>query len=120
MNHDWRCAADPWVHVSGDTCPCENLVRWSHQADCLIHECCDLTHTTWVPGCGWPSKEDKIAALSSYHTNPDQVGQVAKDAAAKSLVLTHLMPGSDPVDIASRVARTYAGPTTVGADLMIV
>ncbi len=27
------------IVVSGDTCPCENLVRWSHGADCLIHEC---------------------------------------------------------------------------------
>jgi ribonuclease Z len=113
-------ARDQKVVVSGDTRPCENLVRWSHGVDCLIHECCDLTHTTWAPGCGWPSKDAKVADLSSYHTNPDQVGHVAKDAAVKSLVLTHLMPGSDPADIAARVRRTYAGSVTVGEDLLTV
>jgi len=106
------------IVVSGDTRPSENLIRWSHAADCLIHECCEMAKTSWYPGCGWPSLEAKIAALSSYHTQPDQVGKVAAAAGVKKLVLTHLMPGSDPADLLARARRDYAGPVVIGEDLM--
>src|SRR5438552_1794358 len=39
------------VAVSGDTRPSENLIRWSRGVDCLIHECCEMTKTTWTPDC---------------------------------------------------------------------
>jgi ribonuclease BN (tRNA processing enzyme) len=57
------------VVVSGDTRPCENLIAWSSGVDCLIHECCDMTKTSWYPECGWPTIEDKIRDLQSYHTS---------------------------------------------------
>jgi ribonuclease Z len=108
------------VVISGDTRPAENLIRWSYRADCLIHECCEMTKTSWHPGCGWPTREDKIKDLASYHTQPDQVGVVAAEARAKRLVLTHLMPGSVPDELRDAAARHYAGPVTIGQDLMTV
>lgn len=108
------------VVVSGDTRPCENLVRWAYQAECLIHECCEMTKTTWVPGCGWPSLEDKIRDLSAYHTQPDQVGLVAREARVGKLVLNHLMPGSDPAELLDEARARFAGEVVVGADLMEV
>ena len=108
------------VIVSGDTRPCENLMRWSHRADLLIHECCEMAKTSWYPGCGWPTIEDKIRDLASYHTQPDQIGRVAQESRAKRLVLTHLMPGSDPAELGSAAAKRFDGPITVGEDLMEV
>jgi hypothetical protein len=35
-------------------------------------------------------------------------------------VLTHLMPGSEPADLAARAARDFAGPIVVGEDLLEV
>jgi hypothetical protein len=32
-------------------------------------------------------------------------------------VLTHLMPGSDPADLAARASRRFTGQVTVGEDL---
>ncbi len=58
------------VVVSGDTKPCENLMKWSRGVDVLIHECCEMTKTGWFPGCGWPTLEEKIRDLQSYHTPP--------------------------------------------------
>jgi ribonuclease Z len=108
------------VVVSGDTRPAENLIRWSHRADCLVHECCEMAKTSWSPGCGWPSLEDKIRDLASYHTQPDQLGRVAKEAKAGALVVTHLMPGSVPDELREAAARDYAGPITIGEDLLEV
>jgi ribonuclease Z len=108
------------VAVSGDTRPSENLMRWSRGVDCLVHECCEMSKTSWFPDCGWPSIEEKIRDLASYHTQPDDIGRVAAGAAAKQLVLSHLMPGSSPAELRAAAARHYAGPTTVGEDLLEV
>jgi ribonuclease Z len=108
------------VVVSGDTRPCENLIRHARDADVLVHECTDATQTRWTPGCGWPSREAKVRDLAGYHTGPDEVGRVAAQASARTLVLTHLMPGSVPADLAARAGTAYAGRVVVGEDLMTV
>lgn len=105
------------VVVSGDTRPAENLVRWSYRADCLVHECCDMSKTSWYPGCGWPSIEEKIRDLASYHTQPPQLGLVAAEARVRQLVVTHLMPGSTREEILDWAARHFGGEIQVGEDL---
>jgi ribonuclease Z len=105
------------VVVSGDTRPCENLLRWSHGVDCLIHECCDMSTTAWFPDCGWPTREAKIRDLQSYHTAPDEVGRVGAEAGVKKLVITHLMPGSVSAELASAARQRYSGEVVVGEDL---
>ena len=108
------------VVISGDTRPSENLVRRSQGADCLIHECCDMSRTGWVPGCGWPTLEEKIRDLQSYHTPPGEVGRIAAEARARKLVLSHLMPASTAEELSDAAVARYAGPVVVGADLMEV
>jgi ribonuclease Z len=108
------------VVVSGDTRPSENLVRWGRGSDCLIHECCEMAKTSWFPECGWPTLEEKIRDLASYHTQPDQLGEVAEAARPGKLVVTHLMPGSAPGELQAAAARRYHGPIVVGEDLLEV
>jgi ribonuclease Z len=108
------------VVVSGDTRPCENLMRWSRGVDLLVHECCEMSKTSWVPGCGWPTIEDKIRDLASYHTQPEDIGRVAEGARPGRLVLSHLMPGSDPAALKAAAEKHYRGPVTVGDDLLEV
>jgi ribonuclease Z len=108
------------VVVSGDTAPSDNLMRWSQGVDCLIHECCEMTRTGWFPGCGWPSLEEKIKDLASYHTQPDDLGRVAAGARARKLVVTHMMPGSIPAELEAAARKQYAGPVVVGGDLLEV
>ncbi len=105
------------IVVSGDTRPCENLMRWSRGVDCLIHECCEMSKTSWYPGCGWATIEEKIQDLASYHTQPADIGRVARGAGAKKLVITHLMPGSVPAELAAAAGRDFAGAVAVGEDL---
>jgi ribonuclease Z len=106
--------------ISGDTRPCENLMKWSHGVDTLIHECCEMARTSWVPGCGWPTIEEKIRDLASYHTQPDEIGRVAEGARPKQLVMTHLMPGSDPAELKGAAEKRFRGPVVVGDDLLEV
>jgi ribonuclease Z len=108
------------VVVSGDTRPCENLLRWSQDVDCLIHECCDMSTTAWFPDCGWPTREAKVRDLQSYHTAPDEIGRVAAEARAKKLVITHLMPGSVSAELAAAARQRYSGELVVGEDLVEV
>jgi ribonuclease Z len=107
--------------ISGDTRPCENLMKWSHGVDVLIHECCEMARTSWTPGCGWPTVEDKIRDLASYHTQPDEIGRVAEGARPKRLVMTHLMPGSEPGELKEAAEKYFrGGPVVVGDDLLEV
>jgi ribonuclease Z len=108
------------VVLSGDTRPSENLIRWSRGADCLIHECCEMARTSWFPGCGWPTLEEKVRDLASYHTQPDQLGRVAREARPRRLVVYHLMPGSVPAEIAAAARKDYDGEVVVGEDLLEV
>src|SRR6266566_1594628 len=108
------------VAVSGDTRPSENLIRWSRGVDCLIHECCEMTKTSWTPDCGWPSLEEKIRGLASYHTQPEDIGRVAQAAAPGKLVITHMMPGSVPAELETAARRHFSGSVTVGEDLLEV
>jgi ribonuclease Z len=108
------------IAISGDTRPCENLMRAAYGADVLVHECCEMAKTSWYPGCGWPTKEEKIRDLASYHTQPPDLGRVAAGAKAKALVVTHLMPGSEPDELRAEAAKQYTGAITIGEDLLEV
>jgi ribonuclease Z len=108
------------VVISGDTRPCDNLVRWSAGVDCLIHECCDMTKTSWYPDCGWPTIEDKIRDLQAYHTPPHEIGRIAAQARAQKLVISHLMPGSVPDELTAAASARYRGVVVVGEDLLEV
>jgi ribonuclease BN (tRNA processing enzyme) len=79
-----------------------------------------MAKTSWFPECGWPTLEEKIRDLASYHTQPDQLGEVAEAARPGKLVVTHLMPGSVPAELQAAASRRYHGPIVVGEDLLEV
>jgi ribonuclease Z len=108
------------VAISGDTRPCENLMRWSRGVDVLVHECTEMVKTSWYPDCGWATIEDKIRDLGSYHTQPGDLGRVAEGARPGRLVVSHLMPGSDPAELKAAAEKHYRGPVTIGEDLLEV
>jgi hypothetical protein len=43
---------------------------------------------------------------------------VARDAAPKLLVTTHMNPFSEPEELRKIICRDYSGPLTIGEDLM--
>lgn len=82
---------------SGDSAPCEALVRLAKNVDLFL--CAAGTMTS-----------------SPIHPNPRQAGELATAAGARHLVLTHLAPGSDAAEALALAASAYAGPLSLAVE----
>lgn len=89
------------VVYSGDTDYSDNLITLSKDADLLICESA-LPDDLKVKG----------------HLTPSSAGKVASLANVNQLVLTHLYPECDDVDIERECRKTYSGPLIIAEDLM--
>ena len=75
--------------ISGDTRPCENIMKYSQNSHVLLHE---------VFIDGELKKINKMRSrktlhnVRDYHTPSTLVGKIAKISNCKKLVLTHLVP----------------------------
>jgi ribonuclease BN (tRNA processing enzyme) len=86
---------------SGDTDMCDGLGRLARRTDLFVCESA-LPDDQKVPG----------------HLTPSLAGTIASRAGAKRLVLTHLYPPSEAVDIVKQAHSTYKGEIVVAQDLM--
>ncbi|RJQ84510.1 MAG: MBL fold metallo-hydrolase [Desulfobacteraceae bacterium] len=89
------------VAYSGDSDPCEALIEVARRVDLFICEAA-MPDEHKVPG----------------HMTPSLAGRIAARAEAKRLILTHLYPDCDGVDIVKQAAQTYKGPVVAAEDLM--
>ncbi len=113
---------DRSIVISGDTKPCDALIRLAQGADVLVHEAL------------WPEAVDRMLAhaynaaalkksILSHHTPAVEVGRVAAEAQVKTLVLSHFVPADDPEitgEMWTREVRRggYKGPIILGKDLL--
>jgi ribonuclease BN (tRNA processing enzyme) len=107
------------VVFSGDTGPCENVVRLARGADILVHEVIDLE---WMKELlhRLPNGEAVINHLGRAHSAPDQVGDIASRAGVRTLVLSHLVPGDGEVsedEWEAKVRPHFSGEIVCGVDL---
>ena len=86
---------------SGDTDMNDNLVEIAKGADLLI--------------CESAFPDD---LKTEGHMTPSLAGKVASEAGVGKLVLTHLYPECDDVDIEKECRKTYDGPLVIAEDLM--
>lgn len=93
-----RCGSRRLVYT-GDTGPSPDLARWARECDLLLAEC---------------SLPDERAI--GIHLTPSQAGALARDAACKSLVLTHFYPPVEAAQPAHGAARMFAGPVAAARD----
>ena len=91
--------ADARLAYTGDTGASDALADWARGCDLLLAECS-------LP-------EDRALAM---HLTPRQAGALAARAEAKMLVLTHLYPPVEAVDIRADVAASYGGPVVIARD----
>jgi ribonuclease BN (tRNA processing enzyme) len=84
---------------SGDASPLGELARLASGADMLISECS-------FPA-GWETED---------HLNADTVGEIARTAGVKSLVVVHSYPPALAVDLIGQIRRHYQGDTKLGFD----
>ena len=86
---------------SGDTDVCDGLVELAHDTDLFVCEA-SMPDGQKTPG----------------HLTPSLAGSMAAKAKARRLVLTHLYPPCDEVDIVKQARSTYKGPIIKAEDLM--
>jgi ribonuclease BN (tRNA processing enzyme) len=113
---------DGSVVFSGDTGPDTkgNLQRLAQGTDVLVHEVID---EAWVEVTfkgvkqgepAWPLYHHALTA----HTAIKDVGRVAEQCKAKTLVLSHIGPGNTPVARLRKAQENFSGKLIIGEDLM--
>jgi len=111
------------VVISGDTRPSENLIKFAHGADVLIHEI-----GTWkqdpllsgpqdepYPGTGLTRGQRRT--IAAHHTDAEEVGAVFERVKPRLALLSHYAPNAN---ILGLVRKTYAGPFELGEDDMTI
>ncbi len=95
------------IVYSGDTAPCEPLIKLANEADLLIHEC---------------SFTDDYEDKMDDHTVPNQLGKLAAAANVKSLILTHMYPvcEGEEKNMIKSVRKSFRGQIIVGHDFLRV
>ncbi|MFX1562769.1 MAG: MBL fold metallo-hydrolase [Promethearchaeota archaeon] len=95
------------IVYSGDTAPCQELMKAAKGADLLIHEC---------------SLPDKLKEKAPLHTTPGDLGRLAAEAGVKVLVITHLYPEllEDLSGALSSIRASFSGKIIVPSDTQII
>lgn len=81
---------------TGDTGPCAGLTVLGQDADMLLSE------------ASWPHSPDASAGV---HLSGVQAAQVARDAGARRLLLTHVQPWWEGAEILAEARGVFGGPT---------
>jgi ribonuclease BN (tRNA processing enzyme) len=84
---------------TGDTGPSPELARWARGCDLLLAEC---------------SLPESMAM--DIHLTPERAGDLAREAEAGRLILTHFYPQVENSDPARAAASRFTGPVTAAAD----
>ena len=112
---------DRSIVFSGDTRPCDNLVRLARGADVLVHEVMYLPALEGIIAREPDARRLREHLLAS-HTTTAEVGRIAAAAGVRTLVLSHFVPGGAPFlpDAVWRdaVREGFSGEIVVGRDLM--
>jgi ribonuclease BN (tRNA processing enzyme) len=108
------------IAISGDTAPCDGLLRLAEGVDVLVNE---VSHRPSLESLGRRVGNASSLAdlLATCHTPHDEVGRVATSAGVRTLVLTHFVP-ADPDLVPTEewrgaAAERFAGEVHVGKDL---
>ena len=78
----------------------------------------DVALADWAKGCDLLLLECSLPASMAIveHLTPEQCGELAQRSAPRLLVLTHLYPPVETVDIRALVAVQFGGPVVIAHD----
>jgi ribonuclease BN (tRNA processing enzyme) len=105
------------VVFGGDTTVTGNMMTLALGADLLVHEAIDLQALQTADNYS----AAQIQHLKDSHTDVTKVGGVAQAAEVKTLVLSHLAPGTKLLPDAvwkAKASKGFDGEVIVGNDLM--
>ena len=102
--------------ISGDTRPCENIMKYGQLSDILLHE-------VFIDGEIAPISKMRTSQtlhnVRNYHTPSNIVGKVAKLTKCKKLVLNHLVPTKfNETKLKKIVKKDFGKNPIIGKDLL--
>lgn len=103
------------VVVSGDLMYHEPFVEFAQNADMIVFDA-NQANSTFLQDRG----PKFVANLNKSHATMPQIAQMAEQAQAKAIILTHLTPGLFVGEMVRTVAKQYSGEIIVAEDLMAV
>ncbi len=104
---------DKVIVISGDTAPCENIIKYGHDADLLIHE------VYYKKGFDTKGADWK-AYHAAHHTSTYELAGIAAKTRPKLMVLYHILFwGAGANDLLDEIRQRYDGKVVVGSDLDI-
>ena len=98
------------IAFSGDTSPCESMVRLAKDADLLIHEC------TFPESFIEHRRRTGVGTFA--HTSPTELGQLVTRAEVKRLLPTHFGHFDSTHALIKRVATHHFPVEQMGPHLM--
>ncbi len=104
------------VTISGDTAPCDNLVRLARGTDLLLHEAIDIDRLA----ANYTDTAMLRATMEHHrrsHTTPAEAGRIASRAGARRLALHHLVPAHAHPSVWEHARQTFDGPLSIPDDL---
>jgi ribonuclease BN (tRNA processing enzyme) len=69
-----------------------------------------------VADCTWPQSGEQVSGM---HMTAADAGRLATAAGVRRLLVTHVWPGYDPVEVAAEAAEHFAGEVYAAADLQV-
>ena len=102
--------------ISGDTRPCENIMKYGQSSDVLLHE---VFIDGEIKKLNKMRTKQTLHNVRKYHTPSTLVGKVAKLTKCKKLVLTHLVPTRFIENKLKKIVRDDFGKNPIiGKDLL--
>ena len=114
--------------ISGDTRKSANLLRNAMGVDLLVHEALSPRLVGLASDAAAAAGRANVAQIlkdiPDYHTTPVEAAEIARDAGARHLLYTHVVPplpvpGLESVFLEG-VSETYGGGVTLGRDGALV
>ena len=97
--------------ISGDTAPTDEVVKACDGCDVLLHEVFN-PHGEELKEAHWKEY------FRTFHTSPSELGDIARRARPKLLVVYHQsLEGLPESDLVEQIKREYAGPWVSAKDL---
>jgi len=106
---------DKIIVISGDTAPCENIIKYGKDADILIHE------VYYQKGFDKIRSEIWKRYHSQHHTSTYELAEIAQKTNPGLIILYHILffGGSTEEDILKEISEVYKGNVVLGQDLAI-
>jgi ribonuclease Z len=105
------------IVISGDAAPGKSVVDACNGCDVLVHEV-----YSGAGGTSQKTEEEWMKYMAEFHTSAQELGVLASQARAKTLIVTHYLAlgGSNESELLRDIRKNFSGTVMIARDLDVV